>query len=182
MKENQRVCLTKRILKETLLRLLKDKELNEISITELCRESEINRATFYRHYDLPKDVLLDIEKDFIQELYAATKYIKTEADAERYLEHLCLYFYEHSALVKYFTENNLDDDIELLLSKFYRSILKFRNKSNNEISEADISLINAYLSGGAYSVLCKWINGDLQKTPKEIAQTALKLLNGDLNF
>ena len=182
MKENQRISLTKRLLKETLLRLLKEKDLDEISITELCRESEINRATFYRHYTLPKDVLLDIQKDFINELYAATKHIKSETDAEKYLEHLCLFFYEHSALVKCFTENDLDYEIELLLSKFFQSILKFEKRLTNDMSETNITIINAYLAGGAYSVLRKWINGEIQKTPKEIAQIALKLLNGDFRL
>ncbi|MCM1533249.1 MAG: TetR family transcriptional regulator C-terminal domain-containing protein [Corallococcus sp.] len=182
MKENQRIRLTKKLLKEGLLRLLKEKELREISITELCSECEINRATFYRHYSVPKDILLDVQKDFINELYEDTKYIKTESDAEKYLEHLCLYFYEHSTLVRYFTENNLDDDIQLLLSKFFQRLFKSQNRLSTDTSETDIAIINAYLSGGAYSVLRNWINGEICKTPKEIAHIALKLLNGDLNL
>lgn len=182
MKENQRISLTKRLLKETLLRLLKEKDLDDISITELCRRSEINRATFYRHYTLPKDVLLDIQKDFINEIYAATQHIKSETDAEKYLEHLCLVFYEHSALVKYFTENNLDGEIQLLLSKFFQRLLKSQNTLYATMNETNIAIINAYLSGGAYSVLRMWINGEIHKTPKEIAKIALKLLNGEFEI
>lgn len=48
-KNNQRVVLTKRLFKEGLLRLLENKGMDEISVAELCRESGINRATFYRH-------------------------------------------------------------------------------------------------------------------------------------
>lgn len=50
MKDDQRVTLTKRLLQEGLLRLLETKEIDKINVTELCRESGINRATFYRHY------------------------------------------------------------------------------------------------------------------------------------
>ncbi|MCM1194857.1 MAG: TetR family transcriptional regulator C-terminal domain-containing protein [Firmicutes bacterium] len=179
MKENQRIGLTKRLLKETLLRLLKKKDLNDISITELCRESEINRATFYRHYALPKDVLLDIQKDFINEMYAAAKYIKSETDAEKYLVHLCLVFYEHSTLVRYFTKNNLDNEIQLLLSKFFQRLLKSPNRLNAEMSGDDAAILNTYLVGGAYSVLRQWLKGEIHKTPEEIAQITLKLINGD---
>ena len=55
-KENQRIALTKKLLQEGLLRLLEVKTLDKISVTELCRESGINRATFYNHYTSPQDL------------------------------------------------------------------------------------------------------------------------------
>ena len=59
IKENQRVILTKRLLYEGLLRLLEKKELHKITITELCAEAGINRATFYKHNSTPKDLMND---------------------------------------------------------------------------------------------------------------------------
>ena len=59
-KENQRIALTKKLLQEGLLRLLETKSLDKISVTELCRESGINRATFYNHYNSPQELLTDI--------------------------------------------------------------------------------------------------------------------------
>ena len=50
MKGNQRIALTKRLLQEGLIRLLEKKPLDKNSVTELCGESGINQATFYRHY------------------------------------------------------------------------------------------------------------------------------------
>lgn len=40
MEENQRVTISKRMLRDSLLRLLESKELSEINITELCREAK----------------------------------------------------------------------------------------------------------------------------------------------
>lgn len=57
MKDDQRIALTKRLLREGLLRLLSKTDLNKISVTQLCIESGINRATFYRHYEEPRDIL-----------------------------------------------------------------------------------------------------------------------------
>ncbi len=64
VKENQRVALSKRMLKEGLMALLKKKNIRKISVNELCETAEINRTTFYRHYQTPHDVLIDIELDF----------------------------------------------------------------------------------------------------------------------
>ena len=46
MKENQRIAVTKRMLQEGLLRLLRTQPIDKIKVTELCEESGINRATF----------------------------------------------------------------------------------------------------------------------------------------
>ncbi|MBP3434399.1 MAG: TetR/AcrR family transcriptional regulator, partial [Clostridia bacterium] len=73
MKENQRVALSKRLLKEALVRLLEKKKLDNITVFELCAEAGINRATFYRHYGIPKDLLLDLELDMVEEIRSVLK-------------------------------------------------------------------------------------------------------------
>lgn len=42
---------------ESLLELLKDKPLNDISISELCSHAQVGRATFYRNFEVKEDVL-----------------------------------------------------------------------------------------------------------------------------
>ena len=41
---------------ESLLELLKDKPLNDISISELCSHAQVGRATFYRNFEVKEDV------------------------------------------------------------------------------------------------------------------------------
>ena len=61
-KENQRITLTKRLLQEALLLMLRDKTINRISVRDLCEKAGINRTTFYNHYSCPADVLNDISQ------------------------------------------------------------------------------------------------------------------------
>ena len=68
MKDDQRIALTKRLLREGLLCLLSKTDLNKISVTQLCIESGVNRATFYRHYEEPRDILNDIKYEIFQEV------------------------------------------------------------------------------------------------------------------
>lgn len=58
---NQRRTMTKRLLKESLIELLKEKDIRKINITELCRAAGVNRTTFYCHYSNQYDVLKDME-------------------------------------------------------------------------------------------------------------------------
>ncbi len=50
-----RIILTKRLLREGLLRCLERKPMEKITIHELCKESGINRRSFCRHYQSPME-------------------------------------------------------------------------------------------------------------------------------
>ena len=63
---NRRSLATEECLNNTLMALLKDKELADISVTELCEAADIDRSTFYAHYEdvfaLGNACAADIEK------------------------------------------------------------------------------------------------------------------------
>ena len=63
---NKRARATEKCLKNTLMALLKDKELADISVTELCEAADIDRSTFYAHDEdvaaLGNACAADIEK------------------------------------------------------------------------------------------------------------------------
>lgn len=56
--EDRRTRLTKRLIAKSLIELIKTKPVDQISVSELCRQADINRATFYRYYTMPKDIFL----------------------------------------------------------------------------------------------------------------------------
>ena len=70
---DRRVKYTKKIIKETTLSLLKEKDISKITISEICTLADINRATFYRYYLDIYDLLEKIEEEFILELVTATE-------------------------------------------------------------------------------------------------------------
>ena len=66
--DDKRVLRSKKATREALLRLIQTKPVSRISTTELCREANINRNTFYAHYSTPEEVLSEIEDTFLAEL------------------------------------------------------------------------------------------------------------------
>lgn len=70
---NQRVKLTRRLIKEALLKLLENSDIYHVTIKQICLESEINRSTFYAHYTSARDVLNDIEHDVAADISAIIK-------------------------------------------------------------------------------------------------------------
>ena len=69
--ENQRIRLSKAMLKNALMRLLKEKPIEKISVYELCAAAQINRTTFYSHFSDCFDLLSSIEGDLLREFEAS---------------------------------------------------------------------------------------------------------------
>lgn len=59
---------------ETLINLLKTKKsVNSISVRSLCEEAQLNRSTFYAHYQSVADVLSEIEEEI---MFSTSEYFK----------------------------------------------------------------------------------------------------------
>lgn len=175
MKENQRITLTKRLLKEALLRLLKKKEIDKINVSELCSEAGINRATFYRHYETPADVLQDIEKDFIQGLDISFKVPLNLQDIAKEYERLCTYLQDHLELVKILIRCNSNSYFPKILELFYQQLRGTKYADN--LDEDSIRLIITGIAGGGHALLRTWILEDIKKTPKEMAELLIQFMN-----
>ena len=63
--ENQRVMLTRRLIREGLMELLKTESIHKISVRALCEGAGINRSTFYRYYGSQYDVLAEMEEQVL---------------------------------------------------------------------------------------------------------------------
>ena len=60
---DRRTRYTRQTIKDSFLSLLKEKPFSKITVTEVCRMSEINRGTFYLHYYDIDDVLDSLLED-----------------------------------------------------------------------------------------------------------------------
>ena len=65
-KTDARVRYTQKILKESLLKFLKEKPINKITVKEVCDLAELNRATFYSHYSDCFALLESIENELVE--------------------------------------------------------------------------------------------------------------------
>lgn len=179
MKGNQRIALTKRLLQEGLLRIMEKKPLDKINVSELCDEAGINRATFYRHYNVPRDVLVEMQAQFAEQIQSSLDMTVLINAPAQYLEQVCTCLYENTDLIKVFIYNNSEEDFICLFDDFFQTILR-ENETINKIHDLDdteIKLLSAYMAGGGYFMLRRWLLDDIQKSPKEITQLVLSFLD-----
>ncbi len=161
------------------MRILEKKPLEKVNITELCQEAGINRTTFYRYYELPKDVLSEMQRAFFEEVFAHYQKPLTASDIERCF--VCLS--ENTELVKLFFQYNSDTDWTDLFTNIFNSFPgKNITKAFQNLDESSAKLLSAYLAGGAYFLARQWILEGIPMPPKDVAAIALNILDKERIF
>ncbi len=65
---DKRVIRTKKAIRNALFSLMEGKTIDDISISELTANANVNRRTFYTHYRNITDILEEIEAELVREL------------------------------------------------------------------------------------------------------------------
>lgn len=166
--ENQRVMLTKRLLKENMIDLLMEKDIYQISIRELCDAAGINRTTFYRYYGSQFDLLAEMEDDMINRIKAMLLGRESEVSAQT-LTSICAYLEENLNLCRLLINNNIDPEFSSRLFQMEPIQLSLLNRLQNTFGADDLEYVSAFVINGSFRLLQKWLNKDKREPPEKIA-------------
>ena len=67
-KEEKRIIKTKASLYRALIDIMKKKSFEDIRVSEICKKSQINRSTFYDHFNDKNELLYSMIQDMKNEL------------------------------------------------------------------------------------------------------------------
>lgn len=84
-----RVTRTRRLLMDALTELIGEKGVEPITIRDIVREAEVNRSTFYLHFQDKQDILDQMQDNILNELAESLIY-------PTYTYEMALHDYEHS--------------------------------------------------------------------------------------
>lgn len=176
-KENQRILLTKQLLQNAFLKLLKTKPIHTVSIRELCQEAGINRTTFYNHYGSQYDLLENISGRFLDSISQCLK----DADAcsrqdIQYRVTLVLRYIEQNLTLSRLLLNNNPDPAfaERLFSLPQITDLLQQALSGCTDPQERRNTV-AFAIHGSYKLLCDWINDPHRVSPELQTERILRL-------
>jgi AcrR family transcriptional regulator len=93
-----RATRTRAALTRAILRLLRQKPFDRITIRDIATEAGIGYATFFRHYDSKEMLLHDVAADEIGMLLSLARPAFEAADMRASAEALCAHVSRHRAL------------------------------------------------------------------------------------
>ncbi|MBR3258982.1 MAG: TetR family transcriptional regulator [Eggerthellaceae bacterium] len=160
--ESRRVLMTKRLLKEALLELLDEKPLEEISVAELCRRADVQRATFYNHYAIVEDLYNDIKREWPGEPYSSILGGTFERLVESYSQHVPRR-YIYTAIKNQLPD--FTDDLEVYVTANRDALREARPDIPDELAE----YLGLFLTRGCQAMTSKWLDSDRDITVEQIS-------------
>ena len=176
-KTDVRIVKTKDRLKNSLLALLKEKNFEDITISEICLKASVNRNTFYSHYQSVKDLLDEIEAQFLEMLLSKIR-VDSESvkDVSEIMAKILICVRENKELCKLLFDDNGDKN-------FLRTIVMFALPSAVQnwsyelnIPEDKATKLYYFLIGGSVNVIEQWLKQDCQEPPIELAASLNELI------
>lgn len=168
-KNNQRTRLSKMLFKNALMDLLKEKgSVAKISVRELCDRAELNRSTFYAHYQEPNDLLIEIETELLDATEEHLKKIGAENDigAHKYILSFLQYIRQNDKPFRALLIDSTDPEFR---SRFMQqSIIQFVDNLRIELPKELEQYIFSYILNGSTGIIIQWIRSDYAADENDI--------------
>lgn len=156
---NPRLAKTKESLLGALIRMLENRSLDSVTVSDLCKEAGINRTTFYKYYAVPEDVIIEAAERMLDEvIYSNEESGKTTYE---YMLSCCNAFYQNRNFMSAYVQSK--GNIGQMLHK---AILRHSGKLGFLTNT-----YNNFAAGGVAGVLASWMIRDFPESPEEMAQT-----------
>ena len=174
-----RVRYTRMIIEQCFLELLLEKSVSRITVTELCEKAQINRATFYKHYqDIPQ-LLEKIEEDLFDQIRDMFK------DHAENMETMLLDMmnYTRREWKRFMALGSDNGDPNLMMKTFlicYENAYPLIERSLPEIPEPERQMLFQFVSRGAGGILTWWIKNEMQEVPETVVRYIMKLCSAAL--
>lgn len=171
-KLDRRKRYTRKVLKNSLMALLKEKQISTITVKELCELADINRSTFYAHYSNHFDLLTQIEDELIDDM---NKFLTVYSSATEDTEILKM----TEKLLEYLASKK--EDCQILLSEKAEStfqqkvadvahehIMKYWLETSEDNKDT-IEYLSAFIISGSIQMMKLWLENDMDKSPRQMA-------------
>lgn len=166
---NNSSAKTKNLIRQTFAEMLNEKkEIGKISVTELVRRADINRSTFYSHYNDIYGVAEDYENELINFFFDNVTLLKVK-NSDQFFEKLLEYFGENKEYYRMMCKSN-----DMLYSA--TKLTRFAEKQLMEICGNSKSLkdkkmmeidLCVFVEGLVFQYI-KFCRGYSERTPEDL--------------
>lgn len=162
---DKRVLKTKSALLDTLALLLKTTDIDDITVSSLCEKANINRATFYRHYGIPMDVITEAIEDIVRQTVILSE--NEYADGVyTTLYNTCVFWADNRHLLQII----IQDSARIK----YHVFSKLAAKINQSYS---MNWETGFIAGGVANMVIQWVLSDCRQTPETLAEEMVSLIS-----
>lgn len=177
IKNDKRILGSAKKLTDGLFRLMKTKPFNDISVSDIVRESGACRATFYRIFDTPTDLLSYACESHAKEILEKLKEDKGRMSRDEFLRFILTSWIDQAEIIEAIMRSGRPLVLHNALGIIFREVISF----GDQFTENEKDYLQSSLTAQFESILFVWIRHGksdsvnyLLKLFKRFAETASK--------
>lgn len=177
----ERSTQTKAKLKNSFIKLVREKGLDNVTVSDLARDSKINRGTFYLHYLDKYDLMEKLEEQAINDLKQILLFDKNTENLNDPIELIpydailkaLIYVKNDFDFIKTLASDGGDPNFILMIKEILSQMIDSKIQQSEKLTFSQKMLPEDYakeiLLSSMVAILVLWIKKDAAETPEEIA-------------
>ena len=178
VKNNQRARDTDERIVRAVYRQMTEEHLSlsRITVRSVCEEAEINRSTFYAHYQDVFDVVEKVERSMSERLTRSVLDTLDRATGVTDLfEQVFSFVYEYRTFYRvYFSEMHHSGVIDIAWDLLSDRIASLSYRELGYSSQKEMEYNGTFFIHGITAMLRLWLEGGCQETPKELVEILMR--------
>ena len=179
---------TKQLIQRSFIQILENKSFDTITIGDITKTAQINRGTFYLHYEDKYDLLEHVEQqlfrdlgdhiDKLQSLYSPA--ITFEKGQEQLASALFNSIKLHAPLLNIFLSNHGRAGFHFRFRDAFSEKVRLNLEKNEQIHatlKAPMDYFLSFITSAFLGLMEQWIQNGLDKTPEEMTALYIDIIS-----
>lgn len=181
MNTDKRVIKTRSAIKNAFMLLTFEKDKDKISVSDIAEKAEINRSTFYLHYNNVSEVIKDIESEIETEISACIESFDAKdiyGSTYKIFTALTQALNSKETVKRFITESTASKYLAVKLKEIFvnKSMTVLKNYNNGKVNEQTYYSI-VFIVAGIMDVYLNWVNSTYTDTSlEELIETVCTLI------
>lgn len=178
--DNMAKNYTKELIRKEFIDLLNKKPIHNVTVTELARKCDIERKTFYYHYENLTELVKEI---FQEELSMVVEEFNETLSWEDSFILAAKFILDNKRAIKHLYQSDYREDVEKYVFLIAGEIMyKYveRASEDTDAKDVDKKLIAYFYQCALSSALIQWVATDMKTDPTIMTNRIGKLMDGNI--
>jgi AcrR family transcriptional regulator len=179
---DRRILKSKKAMKDAFILLMQQKDFKDITVSDIIRLADLNRGTFYKHYqyieELLSEIIDEVNRDLTESFRGPYKgmeileFNQLTTSVIKIFDHVHRYASFYSLIVQTKTLSDFQHQFCMILKELALNDLHHTLPDSNINREIHAS----YQAYALFGMIVEWINGGFKYSSSYMAEQLLQIL------
>ena len=183
--DNRKHRYTRMVIRESLMKLMKEKSILSVSVKDICDLADISRSTFYDDDKDQYDLLKQIEDGtlaYFEDMLIKYKDKHTKKETSQMVEEMLTYIANNGDTIQVLLSENGDIGFQKKLLYHFimnNQIVKYFSEKQNDETNPYYSV---FLIHGAIGLIQHWLKDNMAMPVPQLAKMLMKWTEHQIKF